>query len=162
MCNKEAKSVQPSTKSITMRIIRYYPNNRSLVPTRSPWSGLEQQIEQLFSTAVTDFGGAVLARTQFAVDLYEDADNAYVRAELPGVKREDIQVETADGVLSITASRQPVAGETEAGFSFSRSVTLPQEVQPDQVTAAYENGVLTVTLPKRQESKPKKVSVAVQ
>ena len=104
----------------------------------------------------------MLSRTQFPVDLYEDAANAYVRAELPGVKREDIQVETADGVLSITATRKETAGEAEEAFSFSRSVTLPADVQSEQVTAAYENGILTVTLPKRQETKPKKVSVAVQ
>ncbi len=145
-----------------MRIIRYYPNNRSFVPAGRPWAGLEQEIDRLFSTAVTDFGGAVLSRTQFPVDLYEDAANAYVRAELPGVKREDIQVETADGVLSITATRKETAGEAEEAFSFSRSVTLPADVQSEQVTAAYENGILTVTLPKRQETKPKKVSVAVQ
>jgi HSP20 family protein len=142
-----------------MRIIRYYPNNRSLVPAHSPWSGLEQEIDSLFSTAVTGLGGAVLSRTQFPVDLYEDQANAYVRAELPGMKREDIQVETADGVLSITTARQK---NGEDGCAFSRSVTLPQDVQSEQVTAAYENGVLTVTLPKRPETKPKKVAVTVQ
>jgi HSP20 family protein len=53
-------------------------------------------------------------------------------------------------------------GQEEQSFSFSRSVSIPEEVQADKVSAAYENGVLTVTLPKREETKPRKVIVAVK
>ena len=79
------------------------------------------------------------------------------------MNREDINVEALDGTLTITAARKTPAteGQAEQSFSFSRSVTLPEQVQADQIVAAYENGVLTVTLPKREEAKPKKISVAV-
>ncbi len=153
-----------------MRIVRYaYPTHRSLatVPggfSRSAWTGLESQIDRLFETALSDFAGEPVSPARFPVDLYEDKANAYVRAELPGVNRADINVELVDGTLAITAARKTPAadGQPEQSFSFSRSVSIPAEAQADQVSAAYENGVLTVTLPKREESKPKKITVVVK
>lgn len=151
-----------------MRLVRYtYPNFRSLAPVggfaRSPWSGLETEIDRLFETALRDFGGNASSE-HFPVDLYEDKDNTYVRAELPGLARDDINVEMAEGHLTISATRKGSAatGEGEESFSFSRSVSIADEVDTAKVAAAYENGVLTVTLPKREEAKPKKVSVAVK
>jgi HSP20 family protein len=152
-----------------MRLVRYtYPNYRSLSPAfsgaaRSPWSGLETEIDRLFESALGDFAGAAQPN-RFPVDLYEDKDNTYVRAELPGVNRSDINVEVVDGYLTITAARKTSGAENKAeeSFSFSRSVALNDAVQADQVSAAYENGVLTVTLPKREEAKPKKITVAVK
>ena len=151
-----------------MRIVRYaYPSVRSFAPAqggfaRSPWSGLETEIDRLFTSALGDFAGPT--STRVPVDLYEDKDNTYVRAELPGVNREDINVEVIDGYLTITATRKTPAddGKTGESFSFSRSVSLNDEVQADKVGAAYENGILTVTLPKREEAKPKKITVAVK
>ena len=151
-----------------MRLVRYtYPSYRSLSPSsgaaRSPWSGLETEIDRLFETALRDFSGT-LAPDHFPVDLYEDADNTYVRAELPGVTREDINVEFADGYLTVSAARKTPAseGEAEQSFSFSRSLNVGDLVDANKVSAAYENGVLTVTLPKREEAKPKKITVAVK
>ncbi len=151
-----------------MPIIRYtQPASRGLAPAlsfpRSPWTGLESEIDRLFDAALSDFVGAPLDR-QFPVDLYEDKDNTYVRAELPGVNRDDINVEIVDGYLTVTAARKTKTadGKSEESFSFSRSVSVPESVQADKVAAAYENGVLTVTLPKREEAKPKKITVAVK
>jgi HSP20 family protein len=151
-----------------MTLVRYnYPSFRSLSPAfggfqRSPWFGLESEIDRLFETALTDFGG--VATNRFPVDLYEDADNTYVRAELPGVNRDDINVEMTDGYLTIAAVRKTAGGDgqEEESYSFSRAISIADEVQAEKVGAAYENGVLTVTLPKREESKPKKISVAVK
>ncbi len=152
-----------------MRIVRYtYPSYRN--PTtalgrwsQSPWSGLETEIDRLFETALTSFSDASTS-THFPVDLYEDNDNTYVRAELPGVNRDEINVEMVEDFLTISATRKTPAtdGQAEQSFSFSRSVNIPEEVQADKVSAAYENGVLTVTLPKREEAKPRKISVAVK
>ena len=149
-----------------MRLVRYtYPSYRSLTPSgfqRSPWAGFETEIDRLFESALGDFARPTGAR--FPVDLYEDKDNAYVRAELPGLKRDDINVELADGVLTIAASRKtPVENnQGEESFSFSRTVTIADDVQTDKVNATYENGVLTVTLPKREEAKPRTVQVQVK
>ncbi len=151
-----------------MRIVRYnYPTYRNLSPvlgglSRSPWSGLESEIDRLFETALTGFGD-LTSGNQFPVDLYEDKDNTYVRAELPGVNRDDINVEMVEDYLTISGAHKTQGeGKTEESFSFSRSVNIPDEVQADKVTASYENGLLTVTLPKREEAKPKKITVAIK
>jgi len=149
-----------------MRLVRYtYPNTRALSPVfspayRNPWTGLESEIDRLFQNTLGDFNAAS-APDRFPVDLYEDKENAYVRAELPGVERADINVEMVDEFLTITASRKTKDGDKEDSFSFSRSVTIPDAVQAEKVAAAYENGVLTVTLPKREEAKPRKISVSI-
>ena len=155
-----------------MRLVRYsYPSYRA-VPSfgfpRTPWAGFESEIDRLFETALTDFNGAA-SSTRFPVELYEDKDNTYVRAELPGINRDDINVEMTEGNLTIAASRKTPAHSTGSGpategnagesFSFSRSVSIAGEVQADKVTAAYENGVLTVTLPKREPVKPRKIAI---
>lgn len=150
-----------------MRLVRYtYPSFRTLAPTdfqRSPWSGLETEIDRLFATALSDFSTQA-SSTRFPVDLYEDKDHTFVRAELPGLHRDDINVEMTDGYLTIAATRKTPAqnGEGEESYSFSRTIAIDEAVQTDKVGATYENGVLTVTLPKREEAKPKKISVAVK
>lgn len=142
------------------RIIRYtYPRSASLVPAlaaRSPWAALEAEMDRLFESALGDFAAPAFA-PRFPVDLYEDKDNTYVRAELPGVARDAINVEMVDGYLNISASRK----QGEETFSLNRSVTIPEAVQADKVTATYENGVLTVTLPKQEQAKPRKIAISV-
>ncbi len=148
-----------------MRIARYnYPTYSNFLVTpslfgRSPWSGLESEIDRLFAATVGTQNNPL-----FPVDLYEDQANVFVRAELPGVSRDDIQVEMVEGDLSISAVRKtPAAGDQpEQSFSFSRSLSIPTDVASDQVSAAYENGVLTVTLPKREQAKAKKIAITVK
>ncbi len=153
-----------------MRSIIHYTNPRGTslwpsfdFPVRSPWSGLEGEIDRLFGTALTDFVAPAFDQ-RFPVDVYEDKDNTYVRAELPGVDRNAINVELVDGYLNLSASRKALAaeGQSEESFVFSRSVSVPEDLHADKVSAAYENGVLTVTLPKKEEAKPKKVTIAVK
>jgi HSP20 family protein len=146
-----------------MRLIRYTtPSTRAYYPAfaRSPWAGLEDQMDRLFEAALGET--ASLNSAGFPVDLYEDAAATYVRAELPGVNRADIGVELVEGTLQITAKRTRKVGDREETEEFSRALTVPEgAAQADKVSAAYENGVLTVTLPKREEAKPRKISVAV-
>lgn len=150
-----------------MRIVQYsYPTTRSLSPlfnlaSRSPWTGLEDEMNRLFLSALSNTAPSATGSGSFAVDLYDDKDNTYVRAELPGVKKEDIGVELVDGFLTLQATRKQKTGEREESFSYSRSIMISEEVKADQVSASYENGILTVKLPKQEESKPKKVSVSV-
>lgn len=139
------------------RIIRYtYPRSANLLANRNPWAGLENQVDRLFESALADLAAPAYA-PRFPVDLYEDKDNTYVRAELPGVSREAINIEMVDGYLNISASRQ----QGEETFSLNRSVSIPEAVQADKVGATYENGVLTVTLPKQEQAKPRKINVSV-
>jgi HSP20 family protein len=137
------------------RLIRYsYP--RSAYFNRSAFGGLETEISRLFENTLADL--APVARSpRFPVDLYADKDNTYVRAELPGVAREAINLEIADGYLTISANRK----EQEQNVELSRVIALPDTVAADKVTAAYADGVLTVTLPKQEQAKPRKIDIAV-
>ena len=149
-----------------MRIIRYQtPSRRYYNPAatynRSPWGGLESEIDRLFTTAVNGVAKQS-SRTRGNVDLYQDENNAYVRAELPGFKRDEINVEVVDGYLTIEATREAKDELGQAEAKFNRSLALPDDVKAEGVTAAYEAGVLTVTLPKKEEAKPRKITVAVK
>ena len=146
-----------------MRFINYTnPNALTVAPAtgfggRFQLGDIEDQIDWLFGTGLAGAGRG----GQFPVDIYEDKENTYVRAELPGVNRDAIGVEIVEGSLFIQATRKEKAGEGEGSVSFNRLVSIPEEVQADKVTAAYENGILTVTLPKMEEAKPRKINVSV-
>jgi HSP20 family protein len=104
-----------------------------------------------------------------ALDVHEDTDNFVIRAELPGLKREDIEVSLQDGALVICGER--TAEKIEEGVEvhrqeryygkFQRALTLPTPVAADKIKAQYKDGVLTVTLPKAEESKPKQIEISV-
>lgn len=151
-----------------MRSLMCYTNpGSSLLPSSGlgdrPWIRFGSDIDRWFETALSGLAAPVFDN-RFAVDVYEDKDNTYVRAELPGVARDDIKVEIVDGYLSISANRKTLNGESKAegSLSVSRSISVPENVQADKVAAAYENGVLTVTLPKQEEAKPKTIQVSVK
>lgn len=144
-----------------MNLVRYsYPLIRSQSPAvfGSPWGGLENEIDRLFTIALADTS----VSRRFPVDIYEDKDNTYARAELPGVDRNAIKVEHAEGRLTISATRNFSQGDAVETTSFSRILSVPDSaVRADKITAAYENGILTVTLPKPEEAKPRKITVNV-
>lgn len=148
-------------------IIQYnHPRSTSLLPSfgfavRSPWRGLESEIDRWFESTLSDFMAPAFEQ-RFPVDLYEDKDNTYVRAELPGVNREEINVELVNGYLTINATRKTQGQDGEESFALSRSIAIPEDVHADRVGAAYENGVLTVTLPKKEEAKPRKITVEIK
>lgn len=120
----------------------------------------ENQIEQLLGSAFGAFRGFDFG-SFFPVDIYEDKDNAYVRAELPGVARSDINIEVVDGTLEISATRKDGAGDDIANVSLKRTVQIPENTQAGKISAACENGILTVTLPKSEQAKPRKFTVQV-
>jgi HSP20 family protein len=137
------------------RLIQYtYP--RSVYFNRSALGGLESEISRLFDSAFADYVPSVRSN-RFAVDLFADKDNVYVRAELPGIAREDINLEIVDGTLTINATRK----DNSESFALTRNVSLPDSVAEDKVTAAYVNGILTVTLPKQEQAKPRKIDISI-
>ena len=103
------------------------------------------------------------------MDVYQEKDNLIVKVELPGMKREDIEVSLHDGSLSISGERKAGDKYQDAEVyraerfvgRFQRSVTLPTAVAGDKIKAQYKDGILTVTLPKTEEAKPKQIEVTV-
>jgi HSP20 family protein len=112
-------------------------------------------------------GGAVTRWAPYAVDVREDADHIYVDAELPGFRKEDVDVTLENQTLTIAAERR---GETKQEGEyllnerryqrFLRSFTLPPTVDERKVDAKLAEGVLHITLNKREETKPRKISVS--
>jgi HSP20 family protein len=103
-----------------------------------------------------------------ALDLYQNADNIVAVVELPGMRREEIEISLHDGMLTISgerkreASNDAKAERTERYIGkFRRSITLPTRVDANKVSASYRDGILTVTLPKAEEAKPKQIQVKV-
>jgi len=95
-----------------------------------------------------------------ASDLYEDDDHFYVRAELPGVKKKDLNLELNDGTLMVGFERDSESKEETAESTvWRRAVTIPDGIDADKVSAKLEEGILTVTLPKSEARKPRKISV---
>jgi len=146
-------------------------------PALATWPGfgrltdLRDEIDRLFEAPLTEWARTtqLLSGWTPALDVYEDKDNLYVRAELPGMKKDEINLSLHDGSLSISGERKHEAkfenAETyrsERFFGrFQRTVTLPAPVAVDKVKAQYKDGILTVTLPKTEEAKPKHIDVNV-
>jgi HSP20 family protein len=105
-----------------------------------------------------------------ALDVYEDKDQFVVKAELPGMKKEDIDVSLHKGSLTISGERKSESEGTEGGVyrseryfgRFQRTLDLPASVEMDKVAAEYRDGILSLTLPKAEEAKPKQISVSVK
>ena len=103
-----------------------------------------------------------------AVDIYETKDAICVRAELPGVDKDAVKVEVKDGVLALRGERKFEKEVKEENYhrversygTFHRSFSLPSSVDGERVTARMKDGVLEVTLPKREEAKPKQIKIS--
>jgi HSP20 family protein len=102
------------------------------------------------------------------VDIEENKDAYLVKAELPGVKKEDVSVNIDNGVLTIKGEKKSEIKDkkqhrVECSYgSFVRSFTLPQTVKAEKVEAEYKNGILNLTIPKSEEAKPKQIEVKVK
>lgn len=105
-----------------------------------------------------------------AVDILETGDAVTLKADLPDVKTEDIDIRVEDGTLTLKGSRKFANDETVKGYhrierrhgEFVRAFALPSSVESDKVGADYKNGVLTITLPKKETAKPRQVKVEIQ
>jgi len=133
-------------------------------------NSLRDEIDRLFETPLMDFNRSAqqfLGGWMPALDLYEDKENVVVRAEVPGMRKEDIEISLHDGVLTLSGERKLEAKSKDAEVyrserfvgRFQRTLTLPAPVNADKVNATYSDGILTVTLPKTEEAKPKHIPV---
>jgi HSP20 family protein len=102
-----------------------------------------------------------------SVDIRETEDAYTIEADMPGVSKDAVDVSVEDNVLTITAERKDEHEESQEGYrrrerrfgTYKRTFTLPREVDAERVDAHYANGVLSVTLPKREEAKPRQIDV---
>jgi HSP20 family protein len=125
-----------------------------------------QEFDRFFNT-LFDTRRASSQRWVPAIDLVEVEDHFVLKADLPGLSQEDVSIEIQDGTLAISGERKSDHEQSEQGFyrversygSFSRSLSLPDGVDADGVTADFADGVLTVQIPKPSERKPRRVQI---
>src|SRR5262245_40052215 len=153
-----------------MNLIRYQ------APDAAPWSALDRrsnlrdELNSFFDMPFwSGFGrkGQLFTGWSAALDLYESGDNMVEVVELPGMRKEDIDISLHDGTLTISGERKRESNNGETAQrteryvgTFRRSITLPTRVNAGKVGATYEDGILKVTLPKAEEAKPKQIQVS--
>lgn len=136
---------------------------------RSPFEELAQlkrQMERLYEDAREPYQRAQ-AGVFPLVNLTEGKDHYYVRAELPGVKPEDLDIQATANSIAISGERKIAAEEKSARYhrrereagNFSRMIGLPGDIDPDKVEANLENGILTIEISKLEAAKPKQITV---
>ena len=134
-------------------------------------SSLRDEIDRLFEAPLAEWANSsrLLSGWNPALDVYEDKDNLFVKVELPGLKKDQIDISLHDGSLSISGERKSEEKHEEGEVyraeryygRFQRTVTLPTPVASDKVKAEYKDGILSITLPKTEEAKPKRIDVNV-
>lgn len=133
-------------------------------------STLQEQVNRLFdSNFATRSDNSALTTWAPPVDIYETENELVVKADLPDMNEKDLDVRVENNMLTIRGDRRFAQEVKEDNYlrveraygSFSRSFSLPNTVNTEAIKAEYKNGVLTVELPKRAESKPKQVKISV-
>jgi HSP20 family protein len=149
-----------------MTIVRWEPLRE--------FSTLQNEMNRLFNTVfdapTAGTGPSTLRRWMPAMDLVETADSFVLRADLPGLTEDDVKIEFDDGTLTVSGERKPEHEAKGEGYyrveravgSFSRSLTLPQGIDPEAVTASFDRGVLEVSIPKPEERKPRRIEIGGQ
>jgi HSP20 family protein len=133
---------------------------------------LQNEMNRLFGTvfdAPASGNGGTLRRWMPAMDLIETTDHFVLRADLPGMSEEDVNIEVEDRVLTVSGERKVEHTDSKEGYfrverafgSFSRSLTLPEGVNPEAVSASFDRGVLEVEIPKPEQRKPRKISIGL-
>lgn len=141
-----------------MKLIRYE------YPQLAPQSDFANWLDSAFaqfprSSGLFDLFNFADSISRPSAGLSEDDDNYYARFELPGVKKDEITVEVKDNVLTVKASRQKEKDDQNGAFSLSRSISLTGGIDTEKIKANYEDGVLTVTLPRLEDRKPRNIEL---
>lgn len=129
---------------------------------------LERDFERLLAVPFAGTASRLFTNWAPALDLYEDGGNLVVKLEAPGLNKQDFSISLHDGVLSVSGERKfDERREKSHGYRaerfegrFSRSVVLPKAVDADKVTATYEHGVLSITLPVAESARPRQIAVS--
>jgi HSP20 family protein len=147
-----------------MAIVRWEPF-RDMVASQREFDRL---FREAFNPAVTE--GELSTRTWAPpVDIYENGDNLVLKAELPGINADDVEIRVENNTLYLKGERKFEKEVKEQNYhrversygTFTRTFSLPNSIDADKVTASFKDGVLTLTMPKKEEAKPKTIKVNV-
>lgn len=135
----------------------------------SPWEELETLKKQV-NEALGRFGRSSGGYSFPLINVYDSKDDVVVIAEMAGMKKKNIHMILTNGVLTLSGKREPFMDEQKAELirsersvgDFEKSFRIPVKVKEDKINAAYSNGILTVTIPKAEEAKPKTIAIDVK
>jgi HSP20 family protein len=137
-------------------------------PAFNVFGSLQREIDRLFEDFTpTLFGGRTTSDIKCRMDLAETKDGLELTAELPGLEEKDVEVTMSNGLLTVSGEKRFENEEKDKNYhfiergygSFSRSISLPDGVNADQITATMNNGVLKVAIPTPNKPAPKKIKV---
>jgi len=144
----------------------------------SVFDEMERRFEDLFRRPFSLMGPSWLPRLKFPemeevsphVDIYEEGDEVVVKAEMPGMKKEDISVNITDAAITISGEKKKEEKVEKKDYyrlersfgSFSRSFSLPKEIQTDKAKATFKEGILQVRMPKTEEAKKKEKKITIE
>ncbi len=153
-----------------MALVRFKPERE--ISAWTPFRDLvnmQREVGHLFDSLFADVDGRgnFVASWSPRADVIENNEAYVIKAELPGVNKNDVKITLHENVLTIKGEKKQEKEENGKNFhrversygSFERSFTLPAEVKNDKIDAAYKDGILTITLPKAEEAKPKEIEV---
>lgn len=154
-----------------MSLIRWNPT-RDLASFPSGMFTLQKEMNKMFDSFFSGVDEPSLLNGTWvpAVDVAEEHDAYVVNMEIPGVNKDDVKITLESNILTIRGEKKAENEVKERNYrrtersygSFQRSFTLPMTVKNDRIDAIYKDGILTVTLPKAEEAKPKQIEVKVQ
>ncbi len=157
ICNLEITFVIKLKSCLVIHQVRLKGNNMSLIK----WHPM-YDLDQWFDQSQAGFAPAV--------DVWEDENNVYIETPLPGMDPEQVDISIENDVLTIEGSHEKKSEVDDKNYyrkevrigSFHRAVALPATVKSDKAEASYQNGMLTITVPKEERAKPKKVKIDVK
>lgn len=152
-----------------MALMRYRHRNRWPLGELKLWDEWDRLFD--FPTTLIPFRRLGTIETMSpAVELYEEGDNLVLKAELPGLNKDEIEITMDDSVLTIKGEKKEETEKKGKEYyrmervygKFFRTIELPETIDSEKIKGTYKNGVLEVTLPKKEEAKPKEIKVEVK
>ena len=150
-----------------MLVRRVWPSRPTFDSPFADFDNLRREMLRLLDAGDGDTFGDLGAGVFPPMNITQDDNNFYLRAEVPGIKPKDISISAVRNRVSLAAKREIQRENERVSYhrkelpegSFNRTVTLPMEVDAERVDAKYADGILTVTLPKAEEAKPRQIMV---
>jgi HSP20 family protein len=150
-----------------MLVRRVWPSRPTFDSPFADFESVRREMLRLLDTVAGDTFGDAGAGVFPPMNITQDDDNFYLRAEVPGIKPDELSISAVRNRVSLAGKREIQREHAQASYhrkeraegSFNRTVTLPGEVDAERVDARYADGILTLTLPKAEEAKPRQIAV---
>jgi HSP20 family protein len=150
-----------------MLVRRVWPSRPTFDSPFADFDEVRREMLRLLDTVASDTFGDVGAGVFPPMNITQDDDNFYLRAEVPGIKPSEMSISAVRNRVSLAGSREIQIEHERASYhrkerpegSFNRTVTLPTDIDAERVDASYTDGILTLTLPKAEEAKPRQITV---